>query len=714
MRGYSITCNRSGENWTPVINNKWKHNGGNKITTLFVDNLPDDSWSVWVRNLFSKFGRVRDLFIPNKRSKITGMRFGFVRFARRDEANMAIAKANGLWIWGNKLVVKLARFEADKGDLQGKYMNVSVNKKEWGVYNEFRKDEAFKGMNGVSAKENSGRYGEDWMGKQSRAKEVWRKKEVSISKSPLGKSYLEALKGNSWRKPKQPIQLKELGNEWLSRSVIAKLSPVRSMALVQDQLRSLGYADIQVRVMGGDSVILTFLSQETRESMFNGGQMAWLKDWFLETYKWEESTIKPSCCRLIWLNCYGLPIQLWNVHNFIKIGQYWGEVIQVSEDTMKDLSFAVGKVLVSTSIMEGINEVIEVECKGSIHRIRVMEEQLVVNTFLKTDCCCQGCLIKVSSSLNNKDNQMEENEAASFKESHKEDNGSLKKSISDMESYETSELNGRNKDNIPIDNLVMVANPVDLVDSVESVEVVEDSYEINGVQSRVEDSGKDNEIQVVGNIINEVLEPINNNCKQLVIAKSNSNTLGGLINSARETGRVDRNRKYPQLVMCHQLESSLRDNRVHIQKTLSNYISSNDSGWSLATFNRESLKTKEKATVITKEKEAAKPKRKQKTIEEILGIPRAGCFTKGGKKKKQKKSVMFRAAIADAALSVSSEGINNRNKILLNEAEAVLAVSKILGEDYSGDDEEVISKFMHMEDQNENRAAQLNDDLLIA
>lgn len=129
MRDASYSDKGRWENWTHVINNNWKHNRGNKLTTLFIDNLPDDSSSVWVRNLFSKFGRVRDLFIPSKKSKITGLRFGFVRFGRRDEAISAIAKASGLWIWGNKLVVKLARFEANSGYLQGKYINVAVNKK---------------------------------------------------------------------------------------------------------------------------------------------------------------------------------------------------------------------------------------------------------------------------------------------------------------------------------------------------------------------------------------------------------------------------------------------------------------------------------------------------------------------------------------------------------------------------------------------------------
>lgn len=70
----------------------------------------------------------------------------------------------------------------------------------------------------------------------------------------------------------------------------------------------------------------------------------------------------------------------------------------------------------------------------------------------------------------------------------------------------------------------------------------------------------------------------------------------------------------------------------------------------------------------------------------------------------------YRSAIAAAdlsSLSVSSEGITNRNRILLNEAQAVWSVAKIMGEDYMGDDEEVISKIMIMEEQDDERAAAL-------
>lgn len=80
------------------------------IATVFVDNLPNDIQKIWVYNLFSKFGRIRETFIPNKKSKITGQSFGFVRFVCSKEAAIAIAKTNGLRCWNHKLVVKFAKF----------------------------------------------------------------------------------------------------------------------------------------------------------------------------------------------------------------------------------------------------------------------------------------------------------------------------------------------------------------------------------------------------------------------------------------------------------------------------------------------------------------------------------------------------------------------------------------------------------------------------
>lgn len=75
--------------------------------------------------------------------------------------------------------------------------------------------------------------------------------------------------------------------------------------------------------------------------------------------------------------------------------------------------------------------------------------------------------------------------------------------------------------------------------------------------------------------------------------------------------------------------------------------------------------------------ENCKPKKKLKSIEEILGIPKSSKKGRRGRRKEQ-KCVVIRSAIGAAALSVSFE-------------------------DYLGNDEEVISKIMVTDEEDELR-----------
>ncbi|KAI8568563.1 hypothetical protein RHMOL_Rhmol02G0210800 [Rhododendron molle] len=60
-----------------------------------------------------------------------------------------------------------------------------------------------------------------------------------------------------------------------------------------------------------------------------------------------------------------------------------------------------------------------------------------------------------------------------------------------------------------------------------------------------------------------------------------------------------------------------------------------------------------------------------------------------GRRRKKGKSAIYRSAVAALALSVSiSEGgIANRNRILLNEAQAAWTLNKIMGLKYDGDED---------------------------
>ncbi|KAH7838232.1 hypothetical protein Vadar_023796 [Vaccinium darrowii] len=81
-------------------------------------NIPKrDTSQPWLKMFFNKYGVVKEVFIPEKRSKATGNRFGFIRYDCPVSADLAVLRTNGVWLDDKKLFVKLASFEAKKNRL---------------------------------------------------------------------------------------------------------------------------------------------------------------------------------------------------------------------------------------------------------------------------------------------------------------------------------------------------------------------------------------------------------------------------------------------------------------------------------------------------------------------------------------------------------------------------------------------------------------------
>ncbi|KAL7193973.1 hypothetical protein ACSBR2_025584 [Camellia fascicularis] len=69
--------------WKPILRKHGSKGGrnsdlGNEIHTIFVDNLPESMDPKGLYNIFINYGIVKDVFISNKRRKLTRSRFGFV------------------------------------------------------------------------------------------------------------------------------------------------------------------------------------------------------------------------------------------------------------------------------------------------------------------------------------------------------------------------------------------------------------------------------------------------------------------------------------------------------------------------------------------------------------------------------------------------------------------------------------------------------------
>lgn len=63
--------------------------------------------------VFNKYGVIKEVLIPMKRSK-NGSRFAFVKYEDPISSEMAIFRANGMFMGNQRLLTKKARFEVEK------------------------------------------------------------------------------------------------------------------------------------------------------------------------------------------------------------------------------------------------------------------------------------------------------------------------------------------------------------------------------------------------------------------------------------------------------------------------------------------------------------------------------------------------------------------------------------------------------------------------
>ncbi|KAI8567676.1 hypothetical protein RHMOL_Rhmol02G0140200 [Rhododendron molle] len=92
--------------------------------------------------------------------------------------------------------------------------------------------------------------------------------------------------------------------------------------------------------MGGRSILITFQSKEVRDDLIKG---PWMKVWFTE------------------------------------IGELWGNFVELDNETLRDLSFAKGKVLIATEEPNKIDKWIQLEVQGLIYDVHVIEDYTCVS-----------------------------------------------------------------------------------------------------------------------------------------------------------------------------------------------------------------------------------------------------------------------------------------------------------------------------------------------
>ncbi|CAL5385927.1 unnamed protein product [Camellia sinensis] len=315
--------------WIPVVRQRdrqrrEKNEGCASVFTIFVDNIPISVNPKGLHNLFTKFGMVKDVFIPNKRRRITNTRFGFVRFDCRVAANVAVQKGNGLWVDDKAIVVKHAVF--------GK---------------ETRGEKGLTGLVRPQERNQNGQRGEDirWI-------------DVSTDHRSYAKAVIGKTRGG---RDNITVEADEIGNGWLYESVVVRLKENYANTNLKKEIEAIGVEDVLVRESEGQDVVFTFkLVEEMTLKLKPIKEL--IMDW-CEFISEGKSGMVLEQERNVWLSCYGIPLNLWNSINVKRIGGLWGKFICFEGDMDQPRSFVCAKIKISTNCMEQINKVVNLECK---------------------------------------------------------------------------------------------------------------------------------------------------------------------------------------------------------------------------------------------------------------------------------------------------------------------------------------------------------------
>ncbi|GLT29949.1 hypothetical protein SLA2020_047780 [Shorea laevis] len=306
---------------------------------------------------FKRFGRAIQIYIASKKDK-WGRPFGFVRYLdvknpREMELNLSKIKVGERRIQAN-----LARHNEENGTVglkrreimtiaaQSKRVEANVAVKSYA--------DAVKGKE--RAAEGTGLLGKRWTPKKNGR--------VNDEQSEL-EEVLEC----------QPSAENE---EWLKNCYVGQIHRLEALTELKDKIMIEGFFSINITPMGGNLVLIHSEDEGEVMNLVKEGS-EWIGEWFKDIKPWSPKEVAKE--RSTWLQCFGVPLNIWNEELFKRIGIRYGSVIEVDRLTVLRKRLDVGRVCISTAAMENIIKTLKIKVGNVFYQVRICEEARMENVY---------------------------------------------------------------------------------------------------------------------------------------------------------------------------------------------------------------------------------------------------------------------------------------------------------------------------------------------
>ncbi|GJX59094.1 RNA-directed DNA polymerase, eukaryota [Tanacetum coccineum] len=276
--------------------------------SVFVTNFPDNFGTRDLWNICQTYGKVVDVFIPNRKSK-TGKRYAFVRFIKVDDMGRLIGNLCTLWVGRFHLHANVVRYERPSKPIP--------------PANNFSSYSPKHNVSYATAVNNT-------------------KPPDRFSVLDLPALVLDDTCGN-------------VGD--FSRHVMARVKDFNSIPNLKMILTKEGFGETRLSYMGGLWVMIELNNVETQKELLHHTRA---KSWFQKLQAATSDFVSNE--RIVWVDIEGIPLSGWSHATFSRYGKKWGDVMDIEESTGS--LFTRKRLCIKTSLADNILESFIVIFKG--------------------------------------------------------------------------------------------------------------------------------------------------------------------------------------------------------------------------------------------------------------------------------------------------------------------------------------------------------------
>lgn len=160
-------------------------------------------------------------------------------------------------------------------------------------------------------------------------------------------------------------------SEWAKNCVICGTMGDIQVNDILKLIHEKGFSKTQVSKLATDTWVLISNSQEERDNLLKEEEIL-KKEWVSYLRNWKDSDHNGR--RRIWLSVYGVPLHVWSDQFFKKIGNIFGKIVQIKEETSLRKNLEKGRILIDTPIFDLIRKKLNFRIWDMVFEIYVVED----------------------------------------------------------------------------------------------------------------------------------------------------------------------------------------------------------------------------------------------------------------------------------------------------------------------------------------------------